>query len=163
MQYNFRKEIEEEEEEKETRDKDYYISQENAFIKYVTQLDAIPNIIDNTFLKKYRRRVLFSGKFKGLAFINNPRTIKLNSLMRINMSLEEDSGLEELADETVFDNIDVMQITRGTNGNLQYSLITQKKEFKDLSPQNKRKSFFSGFLKRKDENDEEGDRIENPY
>lgn len=163
MQYNFKRRIEEEEEEEESKDKDYYISQENAFIKYVTQLDAIPNIIDNAFLRKYRRRVMFSGKFKGLAFINNPKTIKLNSLMRINMSLEEDSGLEELADETVFDNIDVMQITRGTNGNLQYSLITQKKEFRDTSPRNKKKSIFSGFLKRNEEETEEGERIENPY
>ena len=79
------------------------------------------------------------------------------------MSLEEDSGLEELADETVFDNIDVMQITRGTNGNLQYSLITQKKEFRDTSPRNKKKSILSGFLKRNEEETEEGEKIDNPY
>lgn len=165
MQYNFQRNTSDDEMEPYTEitDRDYTASQENAFIKYITQIDAIPNVIDNEFLRKYNRRVLFSGKFKGLAFINNPKTIKLNSCMRLNMSLEEDAGLLELADETVFDNIDVMQVTRGTRGNLQYALITQKREFRDTSEKEKRKGFFSGLLKRKEPENVEGEQMQETY
>jgi len=129
-----------------------YTSQENAFIKYITQLDAIPNIIDNEFLKKYRRHVLFSGKIKGLSFINNPKTVQLNSCMRNNIALCEGAGLDELADKTVFDNIDICQVTRGTKGNLQLALITQRREFRDTSEQNK-KSFWSRFMRNKQDDE----------
>ena len=145
MYYNYEKNNDDE-----NPDRDGYTSQENAFIKYITQLDAIPHIIDTEFLHKYRRRVLFSGKIKGLSFIRNPKTIKLFSCQRNNLGLEEDAGLDELADETVFDNIDICQITRGTNGNLQNALITQKREFKDSSEQ-KKKGFLSNLIKKKEQ------------
>lgn len=101
-------------------------------------MDPIPNVIDNSFLKKYARRVLFSGKFKGLSFFTNPLSNKINVLQRNNIGLAEDAGLYELANETVFDNIDMCQMTRGTKGNLQLALITQRNEFKDSSEQKKR-------------------------
>lgn len=142
--------------EKKKAEPEPYSSQENAFIKYITQLDAIPNIVDTDFLRKYRRRVLFSGKIKGLSFITNPKTISLNSCMRNNIGLCEDAGLDDLADETVFDNIDICQVTRGTRGNLQYSLITQRKEFKlkDTSEIPK-KGVLNRFIKPKEENPEQ--------
>lgn len=133
---------------------DTYTSQENAFIKYITQIDAIPNIVDNDFFKKYYRHVLFSGKFKGLSFINNPKTVKLNSLQRIDMNMEEDAGLEDSANRTLFDNIDICQVTRGTKGNLQYALITQRQEFKDTSEQEKKKSILSHLMHGKKETEE---------
>jgi len=141
--------------------KDIYLSQENAFIKYITQIDQIPEIVPTSFLKKYARRVLFSGKIKGLSFIQNPKTINLNSCMRNNISLCEDAGLDELADETVFDNIDICQITRGTKGNLQNALITQRKEFKDTSERNE-KGFLSNVLHRKKKEDQ-GPQIQEAY
>ena len=125
------------------------ISQENTFIRYVTQLDPIPNIISAKYLRKYRRRVLFSGKIKGLSFIENPRTLVLNNCMRNNLSLSEDAGLEELADETVFDNIDMCQITRGQKGNLQTALITQRREFKDSSAPKEKQGIMSRIMKGK--------------
>jgi len=130
-----------------------YLSQENAFIKYITQVDQIPDIVPTSFLQKYGRRVLFSGKIKGLSFIKNPKTIQLNSCMRNNIGLCEDAGLFDLADETVFDNIDICQVTRGSFGNLQNALITQRKEFKDTSEQAK-KGFLGNVLHRKKPEDE---------
>lgn len=136
-------------EKKVTQDQEtHYTSQENAFIKYITQLDAIPHIIDTDFLKKYRRRVLFSGKIKGLSFINNPKTIQLNSCMRNNIALCEGAGLNDLADETTFDNIDICQVTRGSKGNLQLALITQRKEFRDTTEMEK-KGFWGSFMRNK--------------
>jgi len=58
--------------------------------------------------------------------------------MRNNIALCEGAGLDDLADETVFDNIDICQTTRGTRGNLQNALITQRKEFRDTSEKEKR-------------------------
>jgi len=143
-------------------DTEYLTSQENAFIKYVTQLDAISGVVDKKFLRKHFRRVLFSGKIKGLSFINNAKTIKLNSLQRLNMSMEEDAGLDELADETLFDNIDICQVTRGTKGNLQYALITQRKEFKDTSDLEKKKGLLGRFMKAREQT-EPAEEIQEPY
>lgn len=142
-------------EEEEYREIDTHtpISQENTFIRYVTQLDPIPNIISAKYLRKYRRRVLFSGKIKGLSFISNPQTLVLNNCMRNNLSLAEDAGLEELADETVFDNIDMCQITRGQQGNLQNALITQRREFKDSSPMQEKQGIMSRIMKGKQDDE----------
>jgi len=140
-----------------------YTSQENAFIKYITQLDAIPGVVDSDYLKRHYRRVLFSGKIKGLSFISNPKTIRLNSLQRMNMSMEEDAGLDDLADETLFDNIDTCQVTRGTKGNLQYALITQRKEFKDTSDAAERKKSFMGKFMKAREQPGKAEEIEEPY
>ena len=126
-----------------------YTSQENAFIRFITQIDPIENIVETDFLKKWRRRVLFSGKIKGLSFINNPNTIRLNSCQRNNISLCEEADLDDLADETVFDNIDTCQITRGTRGNLQNALITQRREFKETGEKAK-KSIWSRIVKGKE-------------
>lgn len=131
-----------------------YTSQENAFIKYITQLDAIPDVVPKEFLQKYFRNVLFSGKIKGLSFITNPKTLKLNSLQRMNMSMELDAGLYELADETLFDNIDICQVTRGTKGNLQNAMITQRKEFKLAGDEEKTKSLLGKLMKGKKEKEE---------
>jgi len=94
--------------------------------------------------------VLFSGKIKGLSFINNPKTVQLNSCMRNNIALCEGAGLDDLADETVFDNIDICQVTRGTKGNLQLALITQRREFRDTSDRDK-KSFWSKLVRNKNQ------------
>ena len=77
--------------------------------------------------------------------------------MRNNIALCEGAGLDDLADETVFDNIDICQVTRGTKGNLQIALITQKKEFRDTS-EKERKGFFSKFMRNKNQEEslEEG-------
>lgn len=156
MRYNYqtKQNLEENVEETNFSPDSLYSSQENAFIKYVTQLDAIPGVVDNKFLRRFARRVLFSGKIKALSFISNPKTIKLNSCMRNNMSLCEDAGLEELADETVFDNIDVCTVTRGTRGNLQYALITQKREFKDTSDKEKKRGLLGRIVKNQEEQPE---------
>ena len=100
---------------------------------------------------------MFSGKIKGLSFITNPKTVQLNSCMRNNIALCEGAGLDDLADETVFDNIDICQVTRGTKGNLQLALITQRKEFRDTSEGEKR-GLLSKFMrnKNKEENIDEG-------
>ena len=131
-----------------------YLSQENAFIRFITQLDPIPDVIDAEFLKKYYRNVLFSGKIKGLSFITNPKTIKLNSLQRMNMSMEIDAGLYDLADETMFDNIDICQVTRGTKGNLQNAMITQRKEFKLASEGEQVKNLLGRLMKGKKDKEE---------
>ena len=128
-------------------EKPYYVSDQTSFIKYVTQQDPIPGVIDNSYLRKYKRQMLFSGKIKALAFIKNPKTIQLNLCMRNNLSFEMEAGLWDLADETVWNNIDNMQITRGTNGNLQNALITQKREWKDNSSNEKKQGFISNLFR----------------
>jgi len=159
MQYNYQNTKDDEQ----NTEREIYTSQENAFIKYITQLDPIPNVVSTSFLRKHARRVLFSGKIKGLSFINNPKTIKLNSLQRMNMSMEEDAGLEDLADETLFDNIDICQVTRGTKGNLQLALITQRKEFKDTSEMEKKKSILGRFMKAREQPQNQDEQIEESY
>ena len=54
---------------------------------------------------------------------------------------------------TIFDNIDMCQVTRGTRGNLQNALITQRREFRDSSEQ-KKKGFLSKLVKNKEQEDQ---------
>jgi hypothetical protein len=155
MDYKFKKSMMSDTEQDEKPDKDFYISDENSFIRFITQLDAIPNIVPNSYLAKHQRRIMFSGKFKALSNINNSNSLKLNNCYRLNMGLAEEAGQDELADETLFDCIDMMQMSRGINGFLQNALITQRREFKDNSERQKNKGFWGGLLKNKKEEDEQ--------
>ena len=115
-----------------------YISDQTAFIKYVTQVDPIPGVIDTKFLRKHALWNLFAGKIKALAFINNPKTIKHNHCIRNSLSLELEAGLYDLAEEDVWISIDNMQITRGTRGNLQKALITQRRVLEEIGAKEQR-------------------------
>ena len=110
-----------------------YINPENAFIKHLTERQPIPGIVDVDKLKEYNHRVFFSGKEKSTAFVGNPKTIQVNTCMRMNLSLMESLGLENLKWAEVWDNIDIMVITQGQSGNLVNAMITKKQEFKDTS------------------------------
>jgi len=116
-------------------------NQENAFIKYLTQIQPIENIITQDFLKNWKHRIMFTGKEKATGFIENPRTLQINSCQRMNLSIAESLGLESVVWDEVWDNKDIMVATQGQRGNLMNALITKKQEFKDTSEAKRRKWF----------------------
>ena len=107
-----------------------YRDSENVFIKHLTEVQY-PENIDEEFKKKWVHRTMFSGKEKSTGFIENPKTCKLNSLMRMNLGLMETLGLDNLLWSEVFDNIDIMKVTHGQHGNLINAITTKRQEFTD--------------------------------
>ena len=117
-----------------------YRSDENAFLKQFTEVQY-PEEIDEETRKKWVHRIMFSRKEKGTAFMENPNTTKLNSIMLLNMKLMEMLGCENLIWSTVFDNIDIMKTTQGQHGNLIKQLTVKRQEFADKTEQRNKKFF----------------------
>lgn len=125
-----------------------YVSDQTAFIRWSTELEQVHNIIDNDFLKRNSHRVIDINKILPLSFIDNPKSIKLFRLRRMNMGLARDAGLIDLADETVLDNLADYQTTRGIRGNYQKALITQRREWQDKTdPENKKSGIIGRMIK----------------
>jgi len=120
-----------------------YISDNTAFMHWSTELEHNEDIMNRRFLQRNRHRVGDINKILALSNITSPRTIKLAHLRRMNMTLAKDAGLEELADETMLDNIADYQTSRGIEGFYQKALITQRRELLD----NQKKEEKKGLLK----------------
>ena len=135
-----------------------YISDQTAFMRWSTELEKVHDIIDKEFLVRNRHRVMDINKILPLAFIENPRSLQLFRLRRINIGLSTDANLMDLADETTLDNLADYQTTRGIRGNYQKALITQRREFKDNNLENKRQGLLNKLLRGKQ--DEQPDSLE---
>ena len=123
-------------------------------MRWSTELEQIHDLVDSNFFKKNKQRIIDINKFLPLAFIENPKEKKLYRLRRMNMDLATEAGLDDLADTTVLDNLADYKTTRGSRGNYQNALITQRKEWKDNTSEEKTQSFLSKVVKgkRKTEN-----------
>jgi len=124
-----------------------YISDQTAFMRWSTELEQSNDLVDPEFLKQNRFRVLDINKFLPLSFINNPRSIRLFRLRRLNMTLEKDAGLFENAAETMLDNLADYQTTRGINGNFQKALITQRREWQERSGSDSKHGLFNRIIR----------------
>lgn len=118
-------------------------------MRWSTEIEQIRDLIDSNFLKQHKQRVIDINKFLPLSFITNPREKKLYRLRRINMDLAMEAELEDLADVTVLDNLADYQTTRGTDGNYQKALITQRREWEEKSKEEKKQGFLSKIVKGK--------------
>ena len=110
-----------------------YQNPENIFIKHLTQIQW-PEEIPEEMRDQWVHRLMFSGKEKSTAFMENIHTLKLNSLQRMNLGLMETLGLHNLLWSTIFDNIDIMKCTQGQHGNLVKAVTTKRQEFTDKTP-----------------------------
>jgi hypothetical protein len=137
-----------------------YISDQTIFMRWSTELEQTPHVIDEDFINNNKHRVMDINKFLPLSFIDNPKSIKLFRLRRMNIVLAKDAGLMDLADETVLDNLSDYQTTRGVRGNYQNALITQKREWMDKSEMNKQKGLFSRLVKAKNDESKVQDMME---
>lgn len=128
------------------------ISDQTAFMKWSTEIEPVGSLVDKSFMKRNRNRILDINKVLPLSFIDDPRSIKLFRLRRMNMTLATDAGLIDLADETTLDNLADYQTTRGIRGNYQNALITQRKEWKDRTDAENKKGMFGRLIgKRNDQ------------
>ena len=155
--------IEETEEERYLDGRPRYVSDQTAFMRWSTELEKTDELIDEKFLKRNRNRVLDINKILPLSFIDNPKSIKLFRLRRMNMSLATDAGLYNLADETTLDNLADYQTTRGIRGNYQNALITQRKEWQDRTNPNNKKGLFGRLIKNRNEEQQIRENMEEVY
>lgn len=65
------------------------------------------------------------------------------------MDLAMEAGLSDLADVTVLDNLADYQTSRGTDGNYQKALITQRREWEEKGKEEKKQGFLSKVMKGK--------------
>jgi len=107
-----------------------YANPENVFIKHLTEIH-IPQEAGEEFKKKWMHRLMFSGKEKSTAFMENPKTATYNNLQRMDLGLMESLDCDNLLWTTVFDNIDIMKVTHGQHGNLIKQLTVKRQEFAD--------------------------------
>ena len=127
-----------------------YISDQTAFMRWSTEIEPTDHIIDEDFMERNKHRIMDINKILPLSFIDNPKSIKLFRLRRMNMGLAKDAGLDDLVDETILDNLADYQTTRGISGNYQNALITQKREWQDRTEKEKR-GMLSKFFRNKSE------------
>jgi len=112
-----------------------YTSDNTAFMRWYAEVEEKPNVTDQDFMRRNKLRIFNTDKFPALAFYKNPKMIKLRALRNIEITLAHNLGLEDTAEELVFDNIDNVQVTRGTDGNFTKALQTQRFEWKEENPQ----------------------------
>ena len=119
-----------------------YVSDNTSFMRWSTEVEKIHDLIDNGFLDRHRERIIDINKFLPLANITNPDSNSLFRLRRMNITLARDSELRDLAEETALDNLADYNTTRGQDGFYQKALITQRREWKDNSKEEKKKGMF---------------------
>jgi len=119
-----------------------YISDNTAFMHWSTELEQVHEVIDNDFLRRNRHRVADINKFLPLANIKTSQQLQLFRLRRMNMTMACDAGLDNLADETMLDNLADYNTSRGIDGFYQNALITTKREILDKSKQQEKKGFL---------------------
>lgn len=142
------------EEEQQLDRKPRYISDNTAFMRWSTELEKTPDVVNNDFLKRNKHRIIDINKFLPLSNITNPRLIKLSRLRRMNMQLSQDAGLTDLAEETTLDNLADYQMSRGQQGFYQKALITQRREWKESSDREKKTGLLKNILRGKKEQEE---------
>lgn len=107
-----------------------YLNPENVFIKHLTEIH-IPEELGEEFKKKWAHRLMFSGKEKSTAFMENPKTSNYDTMQLMNLGLMESLECTNLLWTTVFDNINVMKMTHGQYGNLIKAITIKRQEFTD--------------------------------
>ena len=119
-----------------------YISDNTAFMHWSTEREQVHEVIDSDFLRRNRHRVADINKFLPLANIKTVQQLQLFRLRRMNMTMACDAGLDNLADETMLDNLADYNTSRGIDGFYQNALITTKREILDKSKQQEKKGFL---------------------
>jgi len=125
-----------------------YISDQTAYMRMQTQLEKRDTIIDDTFLKKYKARILGFDKFAPLSN-SPPSQIKIDRIRRLKLDLLEEAGLPDDAVRCALDNVGDYQSFRGMGGFFQTAQITERHEIKQEETEKKRLSGLSGLFKKK--------------
>ncbi len=143
-----------EEEEKEL--KRGFISENTAQSRWETEIEANKEIgIDERILRRNRYRVFNINKFPALAFYSDMRQLRLRKRRNINLTLAANAGLVETCEETVFDNIDDAQTSRGWQGKYTIARITERHEIRQEETGKEKVGRLSGLFSKKKQQEEE--------
>lgn len=138
-----------------------YVSDNTSFMRWSTELEKIHDLIDQNFLENHRERIIDINKFLPLANITSAESNSLFRLRRMNMTMARDAELRDLAEETALDNVADYNTTRGQNGFYQKALITQRREWKDQSENDKKKPLFGRIFGQTDKQDNMNETLTN--
>jgi len=115
-----------------------YIGDSTAFMKWSTEVEPTPHVVDKDFLQRNRHLVGDINKFLPLSNITSAKSIKLFRLRRNNICLAIEAGLTDVADRTMLANWGDYNTTRGIGGFFQEALITQKRTLEEKVKSEKR-------------------------
>ena len=118
------------------------MSDNTAYMKWVTEIEPKKDMIDSDFIKRNRLLLMFADKFAPLANFNDPQMMALHKLKMLNMELAMEAGLTDIAEETVISAIDDIQLSRGDHGFFQKAIITQRHEIKEQRTEGEKKVGF---------------------
>jgi len=136
-------------------DMSQYRSNENAFVKHLTERH-IPGELGDEHKKEWIHRTMYSGKERSTAFFEDNRSIQFINASLQNLGLIETLHIEELKWSQVYDMLDVSVTTQGQHGNMINALTTKRQEFADKTKRDENKGMLSGLLKKKEPEDKEG-------
>lgn len=124
-------------------------SDNTAYMRWATELEKKEDIVDKEFLSRNKRLAINVNKFPALAFYESHQERRLRYLRNINLILAQNAGLDDVADETIYANIDDIQVSRGWKGNFTKALQTWREEYSEEQKEIKAKrrglmEFFRG-------------------
>jgi hypothetical protein len=108
-----------------------YVSDNTTYNRWATEIEMKPHVVDGEFMERNNLKILNTDKFPALANYEDPRMVQLRKLRNIEVTLAKDLGLTDTCEELVFDNIDDIQVTRGTRGFYTKSWNTQRMEMRE--------------------------------
>ena len=131
-----------------------------AGLRWSNEIEPRKNVIDTEFLKRNRLLVMDASKFLPLGNIRDKKTVKLLRLRRMNMIMEMDAGLDDLAEQTAMSNLADIQTSRAASGFNAKLEVTQRKEWIESGEKEKKRGLFARIQKRREEEETAGELLE---
>jgi len=122
-----------------------------AGLRWSNEIEPRKDVIDTDFLKRNRLLVMDASKILPLGNIRDKKTVKLLRLRRMNMIMEMDAGLDDLAEQTAMSNLADIQTSRASGGFNAKLEVTQRREWVEGGKEEKKKGLFARIQKRRTE------------
>lgn len=145
MQYNYGSKRNEPDEEKDK----LYVDSRTAWFRWSNEIEQRVGVLDDEFFERNKLLIADASKELPLGNINDPRTVKLLRLRRMNMIDELDAGLVELAEETMMANKADIQTSRAIGGFNATLNVTQKQIWEENAKEENKQGRLSRILRGK--------------
>ena len=114
--------------------KNHYMSDQTAYMRWSTEIEAKEDMIDHEFIKRNHIILGFADKFLSMANFTEPNEKILHKLKMCNATLEISAGLPELAETTLASAWDDICMSRGDKGFFTRIQVTQRHELTESKP-----------------------------
>jgi len=138
-----------------------YIDPRTAWLRWSNEIEVRKGIMDEEFFDRNSLLIADASKELPLGNFTDKKTVKLLRLRRMNMIMERDAGLYQLAEETMMSNKADIQTSRAISGFNAKLNVTQRQVWEEKTGNPKHTSILNRLLKGKQ--DKETDMSEGEY